>query len=73
MDQVHAVRHKVLIRPRGRLVLEKVGSRIEAILTGSPRWTGGKQQLTTTTRLHAMLVGEGHEVGITTVTEAVCE
>ena len=105
MDQVHVVRHKVLIEgqsirqaardlgisrntvkrylelpapvrveqaPRGRPVLEKVGPRIEAILTESPRWTGGKQRLTAT-RLHAMLIDEGHAVGITTVTEAVGE
>ena len=105
MDQVHVVRHKVLVEgrsirqaardvgisrntvkrylqlpapvrvelsPRGRPVLDRVGPRIDAVLADSPRWTGGKQRLTAT-RLHAMLVAEGYEVGITTVTEAVCE
>jgi hypothetical protein len=52
--------------PRGRPVWEKVGARIEALLSESPRWTGGKQRLTAT-RLHQMLVGEGLEVGVTTV------
>jgi transposase len=105
MDQVHVVRHKVLVEgqqirrvaremgiarntvkkylarpapvrvehaPRARPVWEKVGPRLEALLAESPRWTGGKQRLTAT-RLHAMLVGEGYEVGITTVREAVVE
>ena len=105
MDQVHVVRHKVLVEgqqirrvaremgisrntvkrylerpapvrvehaPRERPVWTKVGARLEAILTESPRWTGGKQRLTAT-RLHAMLVTEGFEVGITTVKEAVAE
>jgi hypothetical protein len=52
--------------PRGRPVWEKVGPRLEALLAEPPRWTGGKQRLTAT-RLHAMLVTEGYEVGITTV------
>ena len=105
MDQVHVVRHKVLVDgqsvrrvaremelsrntvkrylemaapvrvehvPRGRPVWEKVGARIEALLSESPRWTGGKQRLTAT-RLHQMLVGEGLEVGVTTVKDAVAE
>lgn len=105
MDQVHVVRHKVLVEgqqirrvaremgiarntvkkyleqpapvrveraPRRRLVWEKVRARLEALLAESPRWTGGKQRLTAT-RLHAMLVTEGYEVGITTVKEAVVE
>jgi transposase len=105
MDQVHVVRHKVLVEghseretaremgisrntvkryldraapvrvesgPRGRPVWDKVGARIEALLNESPRWTGGKQRLTAT-RLHTMLVVEGHTVGITTVKEAVVE
>lgn len=103
MDQVHVVRHKVLVEgrkircvaremgiarntvrrylkraepvrietaPRARPVLDKVGARIEAVLTESPRWTGGKQRLTAT-RLHAMLVAEGHQIGVTTVKEVV--
>jgi transposase len=105
MDQVHVVRHKVLVEgqsvrktaremrisrntvkryldqpaparvellPRARPVAEKIGPRIEALLAESPRWTGGKQRLTAT-RLHAMLLAEGREVGITTVKEAVAE
>src|SRR5437868_457094 len=47
---------------RGRPVWEKVRARIDALLTDSPRWTGGKQRLTAT-RLHAMLREEGHAVG----------
>jgi transposase len=105
MDQVHVVRHKVLVEghpvrrvaremgiarntvkkyleqpapvrvkrvARARPVWEKVGPRLEELLTQSPQWTGGKQRLTAT-RLHAMLVGEGFEVGVTTVKEAVGE
>jgi transposase len=105
MDQVHVVRHKVLVEgqqirrvaremgiarntvkrylerptpvrveegPRARPVWDMVGARLEALLAESPRWTGGKQRLTAT-RLHAMLVTEGFEVGITTVKEAVVE
>jgi transposase len=105
MDQVHVVRHKVLVEgrsvrevaremgvsrntvkrylemaapvrvelaPRGRPVWEKVRSRVEALLDESPKWTGGKQRLTGT-RLHAMIVAEGHSVGITTVRDAMVE
>ena len=36
------------------------------------RWTGGKQRLTAT-RLHELLVAEGHRVGVTVVKEAVAE
>jgi transposase len=105
MDQVHVVRHKVLVEgqparrvaremglsrntvkrylelaapvrvevaARGRPVWDKVGARIEALLTESPSWTGGKQRLTAT-RLHAMVVSEGFEVGVTTVKGAVAE
>ena len=54
----------------GRPVWEKVGERLEALLSESPQWTGGKQRLTAT-RLHAMLVTEGFSVGATTVKEAV--
>ena len=105
MDQVHVVRHKVLVEgqpvrrvalemglsrntvkryldvpvpvrveqaPRGRPVWDKVGARVEELLSQSPSWTGGKQRLTAT-RLHAMVVGEGFKVGITTVKEAVVE
>jgi transposase len=105
VDQVHVIRHKVLVEgrsqrqvakefgisrvtvrkyveeavpvrketgPRGRPVWEKVGPRIDALLTESKEWTGGKQQLTAT-RLHELLVGEGHQVGVTLVKEAVAE
>jgi transposase len=105
MDQVHVVRHKVLVEgqsirktarelgvsrntvkrylekpaperveasARARPVSAAVGPRIAALLAESPRWTGGKQRLTAT-RLHAMLRGEGHTVGVTLVKEAVAE
>src|SRR5262249_57736095 len=58
--------------PRARPVWEKVGPRIEAVLAESGQWTGGKQQLTAT-RLHELLVGEGHRVGVTLVRKAVAE
>jgi transposase len=58
--------------PRARPVWEKVGARLDALLTESTAWTGGKQQLTAT-RLHELLVAEGHHVGVTLVREAVAE
>jgi transposase len=58
--------------PRARPVWEKVGPRIDALLGESSQWTGGKQQLTAT-RLHELLMGEGHHVGVTLVKEAVAE
>ena len=105
MDQVHVIRHQVLVegrsqrrvarefgisrvtvrkyvegaepvrreaRPRARPVWEKVGPRIEALLEESKHWTGGKQQLTAT-RLHELLIGEGHQVGASLVKAAVAE
>ena len=78
MDQVHVIRHKVLVDgrsrrqvakefgisrvtvrkyfegaepvrreagPRARPVWEKVGPRLEALLTASKDWTGGKRRL----------------------------
>jgi transposase len=105
MDQVHVIRHKVLVegltvrqvarqlgisrntvkryldlpsptrvesKPRATPVLDKVGTRIEAILTDAPRWTGGKQRLTAR-RLHRMLRDEGVDVGVTLVKKAVAE
>lgn len=105
VDQVHVIRHKVLVEgrsqrqvakefgisrvtvrkyveeavpvrketePRARPVWGKVGPRIEALLTQSKEWTGGKQQLTAT-RLHELLAGEGHQVGVTLVKDAVAE
>jgi len=105
VDQVHVIRHKVLVdgrsqrqvakefgisrvtvrkyvegavpvrresEPRARPVWEKVGGRIEALLAASKDWTGGKQQLTAT-RLHEVLIGEGHRVGASLVKAAVAE
>ena len=105
MDQVHVVRHQVLVEgrsqrrvakefgfsrntvrkyveqaapvrteaaPRRRPVWAAVGPRFDALLAESGQWTGGKQQLTAT-RLHELLVAEGHRVGITLVKEAVAE
>ena len=51
---------------------EAVAARVEALLAESGRWTGGKQRLTAT-RLHALLVAEGHAVGVTVVKDAVAE
>ena len=45
---------------------------MQALLTDSVRWTGGKQQLTAT-RLHALLLAEGQRVGVTVVKEADAE
>jgi transposase len=105
VDQVHVIRHKVLVDgrsqrqvakefgisrvtvrkyvegaepvrreagPRARPVWEKVGPRIEALLAASKDWTGGKQQLTAT-RLHELLIGDGHHVGASLVKAAVAE
>ena len=106
MDQVHVVRHKVLVEGRSqravarelglarvtvrkyldesapvrkaatacrpRPVWAAVASRVQALLGESVRWTGGKQRLTAT-RLHGLLVAEGHAVGLTVVKDAVAE
>ena len=106
MDQVHVVRHKVLVEgrsqravarelglarvtvrkyleqavplrkleaaPRPRPVWDAVAERVQAVLADSVRWTGGKQRLTAT-RLHELLVAEGHRVGVTVVKDAVAE
>jgi transposase len=105
VDQVHVIRHKVLIegrsarqvakelgisrrtvrkyltqsvprrveaRPRARPVWDKVRERVDALLAESGQWTAGKQQLTAT-RLHELLIAEGHRVGVTVVKEAVAE
>jgi len=58
--------------PRPRPVWETVATRVEALLADSAKWTGGKQQLTAT-RLHAMLVVEGKQVGVTVIKAAVAE
>ena len=57
---------------RGRPVLERVRARIDAILDDSKAWTRGKQRLTAT-RLHQILVDEGHAVGVTLVRQYVAE
>src|ERR1019366_429018 len=100
MDQVHVVRHKVLVEgrtqravaremvgkyvdqaapvrkaqagPRSRPVWDTVAVRVAAVLADSVRWTAGKQRLTAT-RLHEMLVAEGHAVGVTVIKDAVAE
>jgi transposase len=106
MDQVHVVRHKVLVEgrsqravardlglarvtvrkyldqagplrrveaaPRSRPVWDAVAARVRSVLVDSVRWTGGKQRLTAT-RLHELLVAEGHRVGVTVVKDAVAE
>jgi transposase len=105
MDQVHVIRHQVLVEGRSqrqvakafgisrltvrkyvreaapqrketaarpRPVWDAVGPRIECLLAESARWTGGKQRLTAT-RLHALLLAEGHQVGVTVVKDAVAE
>ena len=58
--------------PRPRPVWDAVAERVRALLGESVRWTGGKQRLTAT-RLHELLVGEGHRVGVTVVKDAVAE
>ncbi len=105
VDQVHVLRHKVLVEgrsqrqvatelgisrrtvrkyltqpvpmrrevgPRARPVWTRVQARVEALLTESAQWTGGKQQLTAT-RLHELLRAEGQQVGVTVVKAAVAE
>jgi transposase len=105
VDQVHVIRHKVLVEgrsaravakefgisrrtvrkylttsvpvrretaPRARPVWATVRRRVEQLLAESAQWTGGKQQLTAT-RLHELLVAEGHRVGVTMIKEAVAE
>ena len=58
--------------PRPRPVWDTVAARVQAVLVDSVRWTGGKQRLTAT-RLHELLVTEGHRVGVTVVKDAVAE
>ena len=49
-----------------------MAERVQTLLAESVRWTGGKQRLTAT-RLHELLVAEGHAVGVTLVKDAVAE
>ena len=105
VDQVHVIRHKVLVEGRSRRqvakelgisrltvrkyleeaapirketivrarpIWEAVRDRLDGLLAESGRWTGGKQRLTAT-RLHELLITEGHRVGVTLVKEAVAE
>jgi transposase len=106
MDQVHVIRHKVLVEgvgirrvaremgvsrntvrkyleqavpvrseqegSRRRPVTDLVSARVQALLSESPKWTGGKQRLTAA-RVHAMLVAEGFTSGLTTVRKLVAE
>ena len=105
MDQVHVIRHKVLVegrsqrsvarelgvsrntvskyltqseprrvesKPRRRRVMEQVAPRLEELLEGWSRRSTAKQRVTGT-RLHAQLIEEGYEVGVTTVRAYVRE
>ena len=71
VDQAAPVR-KLEARPRPRPVWDAVADRVQALLAESVRWTGGKQRLTAT-RLHELLLTEGHRVGVTVVKDAVAE
>jgi transposase len=57
---------------RSSPVKEALWPRVEAILTEAPKWTGGKQRLTSV-RLHELLLAEGHHIGERTVREMVAE
>ena len=50
----------------------KVGGRVQALLAESKQWTGGKQRLTAT-RLHGLVVAEGHHVEVTMIRAAAAE
>src|SRR5687768_13201872 len=58
--------------PREKPVSDAVRARVIAILEDAPRWTGGKQRLTTR-RLHRMLRDEGLSVGEWVVKQLVRE
>jgi len=70
LEEAAPVRKETLVRPRP--IWEAVRARVDGLLAESGRWTGGKQRLTAT-RLHALLVTEGHRVGVTLIKEAVAE
>lgn len=57
---------------RPRRISDLVRPRLHAILGEAPRWTGGKQRLTSK-RLHELLVAEGFEIGARTVRSEVAE
>src|SRR5437870_6803961 len=63
-------RRKQVVRVRP--VLGRVQARLDALLAEAPQWTQGKQRLTAT-RLHRLLVEEGHAVGATLVKAYVAE
>jgi transposase len=71
LDQAVPTR-KLEAAPRPRPVWDAVADRVQALLTESVRWPGGKQRLTAT-RLHELLLREGHHVGVTLVKDAVAE
>src|SRR6266436_5869973 len=71
VDQAVPTR-KLEAGPRPRPVWDAVAGRVQALLAESVRWTGGKQRLTAT-RLHELLLTEGHHVGVTVVKDAVAE
>ena len=71
LDQAAPTR-KTEAAPRPRPVWDAVADRVQALLTESVRWTGGKQRLTAT-RLHELLVAEGKRVGVTVIKDAVAE
>jgi transposase len=57
---------------RSSPVKDALWPRVEQILTEAPKWTGGKQRLTSV-RLHQLLAAEGHRIGERTVREMVAE
>jgi hypothetical protein len=57
--------------PRSRPVWDVVGPWIEALLAELAQWTGRKQRLRAT-RLHALLVAEGHQIGLAIVEGRGC-
>ena len=57
---------------RSSPVKSKLLPRVEQILGEAPKWTGGKQRLTSV-RLHELLLAEGHRIGERTVREMVAE
>src|SRR5215210_3795798 len=71
VDQAAPTR-KLETGPRPRPVWDAVADRVQILLAESVRWTGGKQRLTAT-RLHELLLSEGHRVGVTVVKDAVAE
>ena len=71
LDQPVPLR-KLAAAPRPRPIWDAVADRVQGLLAESVRWTGGKQRLTAT-RLHELLLTEGHRVGLTVIKDAVAE